>query len=275
MPAVFHNNDGKYVMTLDTNKIEAIKAGTPQQEQVLIGQTILVTGAGDGIGRAVAFACAKQGATVILLGRTESKLNSLYDEIEKAGYPTPAIIPLDLKDATKENYVALATSIKESLGNLDAIVHNAGVLGHLSPFEHIEEDVFDNVMQVNVKAGLLLTQATIPLLLQSKNPSILFTSSSVGKKGKAFWASYAISKFATEGMMQTLADEYESSNLRVNTINPGANQTAMRALAFPGETPDSLISPDQIAPLYTYLLSTLANDVHGQSINAQPLRKPS
>lgn len=275
MPVVFNHNDGKYVMTLDANKIEAIKAGTPLQEQVLNGQTILVTGAGDGIGRAVAFACAQQGATVILLGRTESKLNTLYDEIEKAGYPTPAIIPLDLKEATKENYVALAKSIKESLGKLDAVIHNAGVLGHLSPFEHIEEDVFDNVMQVNVKAGLLLTQATMPLLSQSKNPSILFTSSSVGKKGKAFWASYAISKFATEGMMQTLADEYEDSDLRVNTINPGANQTAMRALAFPGETPGSLISPKQIAPLYTYLLSTLASDIHGQSINAQPFRKPS
>lgn len=262
-------------MALDANTIEAIKSGTPAQEQVLKGKAILVTGAGAGIGKAVAMTCAQQGATVILLGRTEPRLNQVYDDIENAGYPTPAIIPLDLKEATKENYVALAASIKESIGHLDGVVHNAGVLGHLSPFEHIEEAVFDNVMQVNVKAELLLTQAMLPLLKVAEAPSILFTSSSVGRQGKAFWASYAISKFATEGMMQILADEFEPQDLRVNAINPGATRTGMRALAFPGEKPETLITPEEIAPLYTYLLSPLAANVHGQSINAQPNRKPS
>lgn len=262
-------------MTLDADTIEAIKNGTVVQENVLDGKAVLVTGAGAGLGKAIAIACAKQGATVILLSRTEQRLNQVYDEIEQAGYPTPAIIPLDLKEASFENYTALAASIKESIGYLDAVVHNAGVLGHLAPFEHIEEAVFDNVMQVNVKAELLLTQAMLPLLKEADRPSLVFTSSSLGRQGKAFWASYAISKFATEGMMQILADEYEPEVLRVNAINPGATRTGMRALAFPGENPNSLVTPEELAPLYTYLLSPLAANIHGQSINAQPHRKPS
>lgn len=275
MPHFYSYQRVELAMTLDENTIEAIKSGTLQQEDTLKDKVIMVTGAGAGIGKAVAIACAQQGATVILLGRTEQRLNQVYDDIENAGFPTPAIIPLDLKEATKDNYIALAKSIQESLGHLDGIVHNAGVLGHLSPFEHIDEEVFDNVMQVNVKAELLLTQAMLPLLKKAPSPSMIFTSSSVGTKGKAFWASYAISKFATEGMMQILADEFDAKDLRVNTINPGATRTGMRALAFPGENPETLITPDTIAPLYTYLLSSLASEIHGQSINAQPRRKPS
>lgn len=231
---------------------------------------ILVTGAGDGIGKQAAIDYAKHGATVILLGRTVKKLEQTYDEIVAAGAPQPAIIPLDMLGATKQHYLDMADTIEGQFGRLDGILHNAGLLGVLSPLEQIEEQAFDDVMQVNVKAQFLMTQALLPLIKKSPQGRVVFTSSTVGHIGRAFWGSYAISKFATEGMMQVLADELSDTAVRVNAINPGGTRTGMRASAFPAEDPNSLKTPADIIPLYVYLMSPESQNVHGQCIDAQP-----
>lgn len=237
-------------------------------------RVILVTGAGDGIGRQAAISYAAHGATVILLGRTVSKLEAVYDEIEAQGYPQPAIIPLDLSGATKQNYLDMVETIESQFGRLDGVLHNAGLLGVLSPLEQLGEETFDNVMQVNVKAQLLMTQAILPLIKKAKDGRIVFTSSTVGHEGRAFWGAYSISKFATEGMMQVLADELSNTDVRVNAINPGGTRTGMRAQAFPAEDPAQLKTPADIMPLYLYLMAPEGRDVHGQCIDAQPKRKP-
>ena len=235
-------------------------------------KVILVTGAGDGIGKQAAVSYAAHGATVILLGRTVAKLEKTYDEIEAAGYPQPAIIPLDMHGATKQNYLDMAATIEQQFGRLDGILHNAGLLGDLCPLEQIEEATFDTVMQVNVKAQFLMTQALLPLLRKSQAGRLVFTSSTVGHIGRAFWGTYSISKFATEGMMQVLADELSDTPIRVNAINPGGTRTSMRASAFPAEDPNTLKTPEDIIPLYVYLMAPESAAVHGQCIDAQPKR---
>ncbi|WP_105902358.1 YciK family oxidoreductase [Vibrio gangliei] len=240
----------------------------------LTGKTILVTGAGDGIGKEAALHYAQHGATVILLGRTVSKLEAVYDEIEAKGYPQAAIVPLDMKGASKQNYLDMADTINEQFGQLDGLLHNAGLLGSITPFEQIDEASFDEVMQVNVKAQLLMTQALLPLLKKSPDGRVVFTSSTVGHIGRAYWGSYSISKFATEGMMQILSDELSDTSVRVNAINPGATRTKMRASAYPAEDAELLKTPQDIMPLYVYLMAPEGQTVHGQCIDAQPKRKP-
>lgn len=239
------------------------------QKNALNEKVILITGAGDGIGRQAALSYAERGATVILLGKTVAKLEAVYDEIMNADYPQPAIIPLDLKGATAQNYLDMADTIKEQFGRLDGVLHNASILTVLSPFEQIEEDSFDDIMQVNVKAPFIMTQALLPLLKNTKHSSIVFTSSGVGRQGRAFWGGYAISKFACEGMMETLADELSGTNVRVNAINPGATATQMRARAYPGEEAKKLKTPLDIMPVYLYLMADDSVKVNGQSLNAQ------
>ncbi|MEZ9523052.1 YciK family oxidoreductase [Enterovibrio norvegicus] len=238
----------------------------------LNGRVILVTGAGDGIGRQAALSYAQHGATVILLGRTVKKLESVYDEIEAAGGAQPAIIPLDMLGATRQHYIDMVDTIEQQFGRLDGVLHNAGLLGVLSPFDQIEEKAFDEVMQVNVKATFLMTQAVMPLVQKSADARIVFTSSTVGHAGRAFWGAYAMSKFATEGMMQVLADELSNTSVKVNAINPGGTRTRMRASAFPGEDAKALKTPEDIMPLYVYLMAPEGVDVNGQCIDAQPKR---
>ncbi|MDF2186522.1 YciK family oxidoreductase [Grimontia hollisae] len=238
----------------------------------LNGKVILVTGAGDGIGHQAALSYAQHGATVILLGRTVKKLESVYDEIEAAGYPQPAIIPLDMLGATRQHYLDMADTIEQQFGKLDGVLHNAGMLGVLSPFDQIEEKAYDDVMQVNVKATFLMTQALLPLIQKSDDGRIVFTSSTVGHSGRAFWGTYAISKFATEGMMQVLADELSNTRVKVNAINPGGTRTKMRASAFPAEDANNLKTPLDIMPLYLYLMAPEGKDINGQCIDAQPKR---
>ncbi|GIU08627.1 MULTISPECIES: YciK family oxidoreductase [unclassified Shewanella] len=238
-------------------------------KDLLKDKTILVTGAGDGIGKAAAINFAKHGATVILLGKTVKKLEAVYDQIEQAGYPTPAIVPLDLKGATEQNYKDMADTIEEQFGQLDGLLHNASVLGVLGPFEHMTMTTVNEVMQVNVIAEIMLTKAMLPVMRKSPSASLLFTSSSVGRQGRAYWGEYAISKFATEGMMQSLAHEYEGTNVRVNSINPGATRTGMRANAYPAENPQTLKAPDEIMATYLYLMGEDSKEVNGQQLNAQ------
>lgn len=232
-------------------------------------KVILVTGAGDGIGREAALTYARHGATVILLGRTVAKLEAVYDEIEQAGGPQPAIIPLDLKGASEANYRDMAATIVDQFGHLDGVLHNAGLLGVLSPFEKIDLATWNDIMQVNVTGQFMMTKALLPALKKAPNGSVIFTSSGVGRTGKAHWGAYAVSKFATEGMAQVLADEYENTSLRVNVINPGATRTAMRSKAYPAEDSSKLKTPAEIMPVYMYLMADDSIGTTGESLDAQ------
>ncbi|MCL1059891.1 YciK family oxidoreductase [Shewanella gelidimarina] len=238
-------------------------------KDLLNGKVILVTGAGDGIGKTAALTYAQHGATVILLGKTVKKLEAVYDQIEQAGYPKPAIVPLDLKGATEKNYVDMAETIEEQFGCLDGLLHNASMLGVLGPFEHISMSSVEEVFKVNVIAEIMLTKALLPVMRKSASASLIFTSSSVGRQARSFWGEYAMSKFATEGMMQAIAHEYEGSNIRSNSINPGATRTGMRANAYPAENPQSLKKPEEIMPTYLYLMGKDSADINGQQLNAQ------
>lgn len=236
----------------------------------LAGKTILVTGAGDGIGRQAALSFAMAGATVILLGKTTKKLEAVYDEIVASGAPEPAIVPLDLNGATKQHYIDMANTIKAEFGKLDGLLHNAGILGVLTPFEHIDLETWQKIIQVNVTGAMLMTQALLPVMALAPQASLVFTSSGVGKKARAYWGPYAVSKFATEGLMQLIADEYENSTIRTNCINPGATRTKMRNAAYPGEDQRLLKTPEDIMPLYLYLMSDQSRHINGQSLDAQP-----
>ena len=233
------------------------------------GRVILVTGAGDGIGRAIAGACAAHGATTVLLGRTVEKLERVYDAIRSAGGPEPAIYPLDLAGALPASYELLAVRLGKELGRLDGLVHNAALLGTLRPIEHYSPEEWQALMQVNVNAPFLLTRALVPLLRDTANThghaSVVFTASGVGRRGRAYWGGYAVSKFAIEGLMQTLADEL--TEVRVNSLNPGPVRTRMRASAFPAEDPNTLIPPEEAARAWLWLLA--ARDLHGQALEAQ------
>lgn len=239
------------------------------QADCLAGKTILVTGAGDGIGKSAAIAFAKLGAEVILLGKTTAKLEAVYDKIVALGYPEPAIVPLDLQGATKQHYQGMAETIEQKFGKLDGVLHNASQLGTIMPFEQWPQNMLEKVMQVNVNAAFTMTQCLIPLLKKSDSASVIFTSSSVGRKAKAFWGAYAISKFATEGLMQLLADEFDNTKIRFNCINPGATATKMRATAYPAENAKNIAQPDDIMPAYLYLMSDESLTVNGQSLDAQ------
>lgn len=235
----------------------------------LANKTILVVGAGSGIGKTAALTYAQYGATVILLGKTTEKLEQVYDEIVALKAPEPAIIPLDLKGASKQHYRDMAATIQSQFGKLDGVLFNASILGELTRFVDIHEQTFEEVMKVNVEAQLYMAQALIPVLELAEHGSIIFTSSGVGNKGRAFWGPYCLSKFATEGMMQMLADEYEDSSLRCNAINPGKTRTSMRAKAYPGEDPNTLKTPEQIMAVYLYLMSDDSIGTTGQVLKAQ------
>ena len=239
-------------------------------DKLLTDRIILVTGAGDGIGKVAATSCAAHGATVVLLGRTGSKLEQVYDSIEGAGYPQPAIFEVDMATASTEDYAALADAIGGEFGRLDGLLHNASILGERSPIAQYKPALWQDVMQVNVTAEVLLTQAMLPWLDAAAAASIVFTSSGVGRKGRAHWGAYAVSKFATEGLMQVLADELENtSSIRVNSLNPGATRTAMRAAAYPAEDPNTLKQAEDIMPAYLYLLGPDSVGNTGMAFNAQ------
>ncbi len=243
----------------------------PPPENLLADKVILVTGAGDGIGRAAALAYAKAGATIVLAGKTTSKLEAVYDQIEAAGCPQAAIYPIHLGGAVHKDYLDLHDTLEKEFGRLDGLLHNASIVGDRKAIAQTSADDWQEVMQVNVNAAFMMTQALLPLLDKSSNGSIVFTSSSVGRVGRAYWGPYAVSKFATEGLMQVLADELEgTSNIRVNAINPGATNTAMRRSAYPAEEPDTNPSPEQIMPLYLFLMGQDSDQVNGQSLDAQP-----
>lgn len=236
-------------------------------KNLLNDRVILVTGAGDGIGKAAALAFAEHGATVVLLGKTVSKLEAVYDQIEALDAPKPAIYPMHLEGATPHDYDELATAMESNFGRLDGILHNAAILPYLSRIKDYDTEDWLKVMQVNLNAPFQITQACLPLLEKSPDARVLFTTDAVGQAGKAFWGAYGITKAGIEGMTQTLATELENSNIRVNCIDPGPTLTALRKRVFPGESNDQLKSPATLAPLYLWAMGPDSRNSNGERLS--------
>lgn len=238
-------------------------------DDVLRDRVVLITGASDGIGKALALEAARVGARVILHGRNVKKLEAVYDEVTTLGRERPSIAVLDFASAGGEAYASLAASIEQELGRLDGLVHNAGILGPRLSIEQYDPAEWQRVLHVNLTAALALTQVALPLLKRSADPSIIFTSSGVGRRARAYWGAYAVSKFGTEGLSQVLADETRHVPIRVNCINPGPTRTNMRLQAYPAEDRRKLKRPEEILAPWIYLLGPDSKDVTGQSLDAQ------
>jgi NAD(P)-dependent dehydrogenase (short-subunit alcohol dehydrogenase family) len=245
----------------------------PLRPDELSGRLIAITGPTRGIGYAVAKACALHGATVVLIGRNVKRLEAVHAEIEAAGGAEPVIAPFDLEKAVASDYDTLATAIHERYGRLDGLLHNASILGMLSPIEHFDVPTWYRVMHVNTTAAFALTHVLLPVLRRSDDASILFTSSSVGRKPRAYWGAYAVSKCAIEGLSDILSQELENvSNIRVNTINPGAARTAMRLQAYPSENPETMTPPEELVGPYIALLGPASRGITGKRFDAQEPR---
>lgn len=242
----------------------------PPAADCLSNRQILVTGAGDGIGRAAAQTLAWYGANVILLGRTRSKLEAVFDWISAHTSTTAVIVPCDLEGLADENADALASAIEAEFGRLHGILHNASILGPKVPLAHYPSTDWQRVFQVNVHAVQTLTRTLQPLLQHEQTSTVVFTSSSVGRKGRAYWGAYAASKFALEGMMQTFADEVDGiSNIKAVSLNPGGTRTAMRAAAYPAEDPASVPAPEAHTDLYVHLFSEGAPVPQGAQLDVR------
>lgn len=232
---------------------------------LLRDRVILVTGAGDGIGRAAALSYARYGATVILLGRTIPKLEAVYDQIESQKLPQAAIYPMHLEGAAIKDYDEMAQRIEQEFGRLDGIVHSAAELGELTPMQQYEPEMWNRVLQVNLTAPFLITRACLDILNRAADASVLFVSDRVGRRGHAYWGAYGVSKFGLEGLMQTLAEETEKHTaIRFNSIDPGAVLTRMRRAAFPAEDPSDLVTPEQIMAPFLYLMGPDSAGVTGR-----------
>ena len=239
-------------------------------DDILRDRIILVTGSSDGIGKALAMHAASLGAQIILHGRSVQKLEKIYDAIDDLeGAPRPSIAVMDLESANAESYTTLAQSLETEFGRLDGLVLNASILGERYSIEQYDAVLWQKVMHVNLTSVFAMTQVFLPLLQKSEDPSVIFTSSGVGRTGKAFWGAYAASKFATEGLSQVLADEHRHSKLRSNCINPGATRTNMRLAAYPAEDRDLLKRPEDILAPYVFLLGPDSKGVTGESFDAQ------
>lgn len=236
---------------------------------LLKDRVILVTGAGDGLGRAAALAFATHGATVVLLGKTIAKLEQVYDQIMAAGGPEPAIYPLHLEGAAPHDYDEMAAKIDEAFGRLDGVLHNAATVPWLSRIDDFDAEGWVKQLHVNLTAPFLITQACLPLLRKAPDAAILFTTDGVGQQGKAYWGAYAAAKGGIERLMETLADELDNSAIRVNAIDPGPTRTKLRKRLYPGLDLTGLPSPESRMPLYLWLMGPDSKDVRGRRLGCE------
>jgi NAD(P)-dependent dehydrogenase (short-subunit alcohol dehydrogenase family) len=227
------------------------------------GRVIMVTGATSGIGRAVASELVRSGATVILHGRNEKTLEALYQELKPLG-PEPSVAQIDLERAQGPQYQQLVNEIESRYGRLDGLLHNAAILGDRSPVEHYDIGLWQRVLLVDLTAPFILTRCLLPLLRNSSDASLVFASSSVGRRGRAHWGAYSVAKGGIENLAEILTDELENTGVRVNVINPGGTRTKMRTRAYPAENAAALPTPESVAPPNHYLLGGASRAIRGQ-----------
>jgi NAD(P)-dependent dehydrogenase (short-subunit alcohol dehydrogenase family) len=256
--------------TNPTETAQTVETYQPRPD-LLSGRIILVTGVADSLGYAVAAACAERGATVILSDRDQGTLEPLYDRIDGAGNPQPAILPLDLDKPQEKTFFAAADSIGEMFGRLDGLVHCAAFAPFLSRIDDYDLQDWERVLRINLTAPFLLTQATLPLLREAADASVVFTSDRVGRRGLAYWGAFGAAKFGIEGLMQILAEETQGSgNIRVNSIDPGILRTGLRTRLYPAEDPQGVPPPETATARYLYLLGPDSRGVTGRAFDPDP-----
>lgn len=231
---------------------------------ILFNRICLITGSSRGIGLGVARVFAENGASVILHGRDENVLRQSLAELSEP--KQHSYITADIN--TPEGVVVLATAFLRLHEKLDVLIHSAGVLGPKVPLANYPEAAWNDVLRVNLTAPFLLTQALLPALRKGANPSVVFISSSVGRRGRAEWGGYVVTKFGVEGLTQAWADELEAEGIRVNAVNPGGTRTQMRAAGYPQEDPLTLPTPEEIAPVFVWL-ARADTQITGESLDAR------
>jgi NAD(P)-dependent dehydrogenase (short-subunit alcohol dehydrogenase family) len=216
---------------------------------------MLITGAAGVIGRPLSLELAKQGVELVLLGRRVSALEKLYDEIEAAGGPTPAIYPLNLEGATPQDFATLGDTLERELGTLDALVHLAARFEGLSPLANFDATEWMRVMQIGLNAPLMLTQALLPMLQKAPRGMIVFTDDNAQRIERAYWGAYAVAKGAQRTLIKLWADELENTSVRVQTVEPGPHAPGLSSRAWAVDTRTDLVSIDSIVAQYVAALS--------------------
>ncbi len=252
-------------MSLTLNSTEELLGYTVAKD-LLAGQVILVTGAGSGLGREIARACAAHGATVILLGRTIKKLEMVYDSIVAAGHPEPAIYPMNLEGAAWNNYEELAATLQTEFGRLDGLVNNAVHFESLKPMAETTPPDWMKHLHINLNASLFMTQVCLGLLNASDNGSVIFMSDSAGAQAKPFWGPYAVAKAGLDCLSQLWAGELRNTGLRMNSLDPGPVKSKLHELAYPAAASNSFRQPQEVLPAILYLLGRDSEHVSGKRL---------
>lgn len=234
--------------------------------KILLGKTALVTGGSRGIGRAIAEAYARQGAQVFVCARDENNLRAAIDEMRKSG---AEVAGLAGDVSNPEHAGRIAAAAVQRYGAIDILVNNASILGPREPIASYPLAAWEKVLGINLTGIFLMTRAVLPAMLSQKGGSIINVTSGVGRRGKARWGAYAVSKAGLEALTQVLADEVGHHGIRVNSVNPAATRTGMRAQAYPAEDPLTLPTPEEILPVFLYLASDAGAAVNGQSLEAR------
>ncbi|MGH7854822.1 MAG: SDR family NAD(P)-dependent oxidoreductase [Candidatus Binatia bacterium] len=234
--------------------------------KILSGKAALITGASRGIGRAIAEAYARQGAKVFVCGRDEENLRVAVDEIRKSG----GEIEGHAGDVGNQDDVRrIVSAAVQRYGTIHILVNNASILGPRETIALYPAAAWQEVLRINLTGIFLMIRAVLPTMLAQKAGSIINVTSGVGRRGKARWGAYAVSKAGLEALTQVLADEVSRDGIRVNSVNPAATRTAMRAQAYPAEDPSTLPTPEEISPIFLYLASDASAAVSGQSLEAR------
>jgi NAD(P)-dependent dehydrogenase (short-subunit alcohol dehydrogenase family) len=235
----------------------------------LEGRVIAITGAGDGIGQAVAVAAATHGAEVVLIGRTVRKLEAVHARIARLERAEATIAPLDLEKAVARDFDTLADALTQRYTRLDGLLHNAALLGTLAPIEQHDVPTWSRVMHVNLTAAFALTQVLLPALRASADASVIFTGASEARQPRAYWGAYVVSKVGIGALADMLADEVEHlGNVRVNLVEPGPVRSRIRRQAYPAEDMSALPTPEQLTRIYLWLFSAASRGINGQTVLA-------
>jgi NAD(P)-dependent dehydrogenase (short-subunit alcohol dehydrogenase family) len=235
---------------------------------MLRGKVVMITGASQGLGKALTLACAEEGANLVISSRDAGSLDPVAEEAEGSGVKVLAI-PGDISRST--HVEMLVEAALERFGRIDVLVNNAGLLGPRVPIEEYPEDEWRKVLEANLTGPFLVARAVIPYM--PEGGSIVNVTSGVSIEGRPRWGAYSVSKFGVEGLTQILAAELEERGIRVNSVDPGGMRTQMRAAAYPDEDPNTLVTPEENTAVFLYLASDESRNVTGERFKAQEFQR--
>lgn len=235
---------------------------------MLRGKVVMITGASQGLGKALTLACAEEGANLVISSRNAASLDPVAEEAEGSGVKVLAI-PGDVSRST--HVEMLVEAALERFGRIDVLVNNAGLLGPRVPIEEYPEDEWRKVLEANLTGPFLVARAVVPYM--PEGGSIVNVTSGVSIEGRPRWGAYSVSKFGVEGLTQILAAELEERGIRVNSVDPGGMRTQMRAAAYPDEDPNTLVTPEENTAVFLYLASDESRNVTGERFKAQEFQR--